>query len=58
MTQEQNQKIKSILKRDNTVVDFNFEKIVKAINKALQETGEYKEGLAADLSKLVIKKIY
>lgn len=57
MTQEQNQKIKSILKRDNTVVDFNFEKIVKAIEKALQETGEYKEGLAADLGKVVIKKI-
>ncbi len=57
ISQDQNQKIKSILKRDNTVVDFNFDKIVKAIDKALQETGEFKEGLAMDLSKLVIKKI-
>ena len=57
MTHEQNQKINFILKRDNSVVDFDSDKIVVAIKKALKESGEYKDGLDVDLSKQVVKKI-
>ncbi len=52
-----NQKINFILKRDNSIVDFNSEKITKAIDKALKETGEYKDGLSDELCNTVIKKI-
>ncbi len=57
MIQDKNIKINFILKRDNSVVDFNTNKIFIALEKALIGSGEYKEGLAKDLSNQVVKKI-
>jgi ribonucleoside-diphosphate reductase beta chain len=52
-----NQKINFILKRDNSIVDFNSDKIISAINKALKESGEHKPGLAAEVAQKVVNKI-
>jgi ribonucleoside-diphosphate reductase beta chain len=52
-----NQKINFILKRDNSIVDFNSDKIISAINKALKESGEHKSGLAAEVAQKVINRI-
>jgi ribonucleoside-diphosphate reductase beta chain len=56
MTNE-NQKIKFILKRDNSIVQFDSGKIAIAVDKALHESGEYKSGLAAELSNKILKKV-
>lgn len=54
MTRIEPKKINFVLKRDQSVVDFNIEKVVVAIEKALQESGEYREGLARAISEKVI----
>lgn len=54
MTKIENQKINFVLKRDQSIVDFNVEKIVTAIEKALKESGEYKQGLAQTISEKVM----
>ncbi len=54
---KKNQKINFILKRDNSIVDFNSEKIVNAISKALIESGEFEKAMAQDLSEKVVKRI-
>jgi ribonucleoside-diphosphate reductase beta chain len=52
-----NQKINFILKRDNSIVDFNPEKIVTAITKALKESDQHKENLAHDLAQKVVERV-
>lgn len=52
-----NQKINFILKRDNSIVDFNPEKIVTAITKALRESDQHKENLAHDLAQKVVERV-
>lgn len=54
MAKNQNQKISFVLKRDKSIVDFNPTKVRVAIEKALQESGEYKEGLAVQIEQKVI----
>ncbi len=48
----------NITKRDGKVVQFEEKKITRAIEKALRATGEYKHGLAEDLTKQVVKKLF
>lgn len=54
MTKKTNQKISFVLKRDRSIVDFNPEKVVTAIEKSLKESGEYKEGLAQEIGDKVV----
>ena len=54
MPKDKNQKISFVLKRDRSIVDFNPEKVVLAIEKALKESGEHKPGLAQELSEKVV----
>lgn len=57
MTKTQSKKISFVLKRDRTIVDFNPEKVTLAITKALQESGEYKKGIAEDVTRKVIEHL-
>ena len=57
MTKLGNQKINFILKRDNSIVDFNSEKIITAISKALKEAGEFEKAIAHDLANKVVEKV-
>lgn len=50
----QSHPISFVLKRDRTVVNFNKAKVITAITKALQESGEYKKGLAEDIADKVV----
>lgn len=54
---KKSQKINFILKRDNSIVDFNSDKIVIAVTKALQGSGEYQEGLAEDVAQKVVERV-
>ncbi len=54
MKNEKNQKINFVLKRDKSIVDFNKEKIVTAIQKAMDVAEESKEGLAAEIAQKVV----
>lgn len=47
----------SIKKRDGAIVNFNQQKITRAIERALKETGEYKDGLPEQLSDRVVQLI-
>ncbi len=57
MTKAAHHKISFVLKRDRSIVNFNPEKVVVAIEKALKESGEYKNGLAQELSQKVIENL-
>lgn len=57
MTKNQQHKISFVLKRDKSIVDFNPEKVVLAIEKALQESGEHKEGLAKEIGQKVVENL-
>lgn len=57
MTKNENQKISFVLKRDRSIVDFNPEKVVVAIGKALKESGEDKKGLAEEVALKVIENL-
>lgn len=50
-------KINSVLKRDQSVVGFNTEKVAVAIEKALKESSEYKSHLPAEIAKNVIEHL-
>lgn len=54
MTKKAHHTISFVLKRDRSIVDFNKAKVVTAIEKALKESGEYKEGLAQDIGDKVV----
>jgi len=56
-TMIKNQKVNFILKRDNSIVDFNSEKIVTAISKALKEAGEFEKAVAHDLARKVVERV-
>jgi ribonucleoside-diphosphate reductase beta chain len=57
MTKNSQHKISFVLKRDRSIVDFDTKKIVIAIEKALQESGEYKKGLAEEIEQKVVEHL-
>lgn len=57
MTKAAHHKINFVLKRDRSIVNFNMDKVVIAIEKALKESGEYKEGLAQEVSAKVVEHL-
>lgn len=54
MKNDKNQKINFVLKRDKSIVDFNKEKIVTAIQKAMDVAEESKEGLVVEIAQKVV----
>ena len=49
--------LKFIIKRDGSKVDFNMTKIVHAVTKALNETKEYRPGVAEKVADSVVRKL-
>ncbi|MBC7766500.1 ribonucleotide-diphosphate reductase subunit beta [Arenimonas sp.] len=54
---KKSQKINFILKRDNSIVDFNSDKIVTAVTKALKESGEFKQSIAQNVAQKVVERV-
>jgi ribonucleoside-diphosphate reductase beta chain len=54
MTKKIQQQINFVLKRDKSIVDFNPQKIVVAVEKALKASGEFKVGLATEIRDKVV----
>ncbi len=49
--------MKTIIKRDGSVVPFDQEKITKAVIKALNETKEFRPGIAEKVTEQVVRKL-
>src|SRR3989344_8273126 len=52
-----NANLKTIIKRDGSKAPFNPEKITNAVTKALQETKEYRAGVAEKITEAVVRKV-
>ncbi|MES2623008.1 MAG: ribonucleotide-diphosphate reductase subunit beta [Patescibacteria group bacterium] len=54
MTKNLQHKISFVLKRDRSIVNFNMDKVITAVEKALKESGEYVYGLPQELAEKVV----
>ena len=52
-----NANLKTIIKRDGSKVPFNPKKITNAVTRALQETKEYRPGVAEKITDAVVRKL-